>query len=79
MKLLAEIRRHGLRQFEVARKAGISESNLSRLINGRYIPNETARRLEKKVARALGRSVKKIFLDATTRNSLDVVRQEGKI
>ncbi len=44
----------GRTQREIARKAGIDESKLSRIVNGRVHPADATQR---RIARALGQSV----------------------
>lgn len=59
--LLTEIHRQGLPQHELARRAKITESSLSRLIHERAMPDKTAREIQTKVADALGVSVDSLF------------------
>ena len=48
----------GLKKSYVAEKAGISESHLRKITNGKSIPSLTVSR---KIANALGESVEKVF------------------
>lgn len=59
--LLTEIHRQGLPQHELARRAKITESSLSRLIHERAMPDKTARRIEKAVADVLRKNVVDLF------------------
>lgn len=61
LNLLTEIRRQGLHQCELAQRAGVTESNLSRLIHGRPVPAKTAHQTKERLARALGVSVERLF------------------
>ncbi len=57
-KLLLEIRRRKLHQYEVAGLAGISETTLSLILRGRVDPSPKVRR---RIAQALGLSVEELF------------------
>lgn len=59
--LLTEIHRQGLPQHELARRAKITESSLSRLIHERAMPDKTALRIEKSVAEVLRKDVVDLF------------------
>ena len=61
MQLLTAIRKKGLRQWQVAEKAGITEPVLSRLLNERAMPDASAQSTMRKVARALGQSIERLF------------------
>jgi len=61
-KLLLEIKRQGLGQYEVARKAGISENTLSKILRGHVEP---AYHIKYRIARALQKPIKELFDDTT--------------
>lgn len=50
----------GLKKSYVAEKAGISESHLRKITNGKSIPSLP---ISRKIANALGESVEKVFPD----------------
>jgi transcriptional regulator with XRE-family HTH domain len=61
MRILLAIRERGMRQRDLARIIGISESNISRVVNGIYNPDAV---LQSQIAKALKCKPEKLF-DAT--------------
>lgn len=59
--LLTAIRSQGLRQWQLAARARVSESLVSKLINERDIPEKALAPAKKRIAQALGRRVDEIF------------------
>lgn len=59
--LKTAIFKEGTTQRAVALKAGISEAVLSMIINGKYNPNKRER---KRIARAIGRDERELFVQA---------------
>lgn len=57
-KLLLEIRKQQLHQYQVAGKAGISEASLSKIIRGRTRPTEW---IKIRLAKALNVTVEHLF------------------
>lgn len=60
--LLTAIRAQGLRQWQVAVRAGVSETVLSKLINDRVSPNSKLAPAKKRIAHALGCRVEELFV-----------------
>lgn len=58
--LLVAIAKSGLRQQDLAKKAGVSRAVISMSVNGRYIPSKTH---QQTIAKALNRPVAEIFPD----------------
>lgn len=61
LALLSAIRLRGLRQWQVAARAGLSESVLSRLINNRIHPAAIDLAHKRRIARVLGRPLGRLF------------------
>lgn len=69
--LLSAIRQSGLKQWELAQKARITESSLSRLLNERPMTVKHTARLKSAIAAALKRSVVDLFEVTGGRNEND--------